>query len=230
MSYVPNNVYIYMAAFSGALAGMSVQGRQPVDTDAANYAGRTLVAGAWAQALDTVWGATADALDVEEAESLSIAFWSERQPAISVPYTLASNWLPEASTIAAIISQSEVYFASQGIVPAPLPSEDGEAVQIISAGTINNLPNSGESLLTLSGALGSVLLTGIVAPHGGAPFLDVVFDFNQQVTIANNSGLSAVGNRFSTPTGADLIFPPAGTFTAVRLRYSPSLNAWIVLG
>ena len=124
MSYTPNNIYVYMAAFSGALAGMGVQGRQPRDTVAADYSGQMLLAGAWAQALDTVWGPSADALNIEEAESLSIAFWSERQPLPLTPYTTASTWLSEAGAISAMMAQSKIYFASQGSAPAPVPNTE----------------------------------------------------------------------------------------------------------
>lgn len=125
MTYAVQNVYIFQAAYSGALAGMSVQGRQPVDTSSADYAGRTSLAGAWAQALDTVWGPTADSLNVDDAEALSLAFWSERQPLVLIPFTNPVFWLGEASAIAAIMTASEIYFASQGITPAPLPGGGG---------------------------------------------------------------------------------------------------------
>jgi len=125
MTYAVQNVYIFQAAYAGALAGMSVQGRQPVDSNSADYLGRSQLAGAWAQALDTVWGASANELDVDNAETLSSAFWSERQPLPFIPYLNPSFWLGEANTIAAMMAESEVYFASIGVTPAPIPGSGG---------------------------------------------------------------------------------------------------------
>src|SRR5277367_6678426 len=60
VNYVPLNVFVFDAAFSGALAGMVVGLRGGLTTSDGNlYSFAASVAGAWAMAHDTSWGSAA---------------------------------------------------------------------------------------------------------------------------------------------------------------------------
>jgi len=56
MSYTPNNTNLYIAAYSGAIAGMGVSGRIPTNTNTSIYNSLAITAGTWAESFDTEWG------------------------------------------------------------------------------------------------------------------------------------------------------------------------------
>jgi hypothetical protein len=120
MSYVPINVDAYTSAYSGALAGMAVSG-WIIDPTSSRYAQVAGIAGAFAQAFDTVWNdATAlNWLQFQAIESVCNEEFSGHAPGSldSASLALASNWVVPATACAALVLEAEVYFASQGITP-----------------------------------------------------------------------------------------------------------------
>jgi hypothetical protein len=130
MSYVPNNNAIFIAAFSGAAAGMGVNRGVPLDSHALDYTVLMMIAGAWAQAFDTSWGANPNStLDTEMAQSLSEEAWGQRTPGPQnvAKYLQPLNWKPQTDALVAQITAAESYFSGQGISPSP-PSSAGALV------------------------------------------------------------------------------------------------------
>lgn len=122
MPYVPNNVNVFTAAYAGAIAGMGTSDRVPSDANAADYAGLALIAGAFAQAIDTSWGLRATTfLDVEALQVLAEAAWQDRAPQATSFNILASSWAGLAASLVAMVVAGEAYFTSQGISPPPVP-------------------------------------------------------------------------------------------------------------
>src|SRR5271166_1054660 len=81
--YTPNSPAIFVAAFSGALAGMGASDRVPTDTDAADYAGLANVAGAFAESFDTAVGPIGMPVDTyitQSVEAVCEAVWEGRSP------------------------------------------------------------------------------------------------------------------------------------------------------
>lgn len=75
MSYTPNSTELYLAAFSGCLAGLGAQS-QPFGGDASYVAA---AASAFAQEVDTLWGGTAvTALDIDSMSSVCERVWADR--------------------------------------------------------------------------------------------------------------------------------------------------------
>ena len=64
-TYSPQNPSVFQAAFTGALAGIAVNNAPILDPVPADYLPADAIAGAYAQAVDTVWaGASADCLEL----------------------------------------------------------------------------------------------------------------------------------------------------------------------
>jgi hypothetical protein len=126
MSYVPNSLPIFQAAFSGAIAGMGASNRQPNDplpSDPVNT-GLAKVAGAFAIAYDIAWGMlAANQLNVESTQEVCSAAWWGRAPQANVTSNLNPNNFAElADALVAIVDAGDSYFASQGITPSPISS------------------------------------------------------------------------------------------------------------
>ncbi|VVB55258.1 Uncharacterised protein [uncultured archaeon] len=120
MPYAPINVAAYTSAFAGAIAGMAVSG-WIVDPTSADYNNATLVAGAFAQEFDTIWNnATAlNNLEIEAITSVVQQDFTGRGPGPlnSAQFQNPLNWTVAAKACAALILQSDIFFAGQGINP-----------------------------------------------------------------------------------------------------------------
>ncbi len=126
MSYSPNNVNVYTAAYSGAFAGMVSSGRYLKNSNMATYANRAAYAGAWAQQFDTLWGSNSlDQLQISAIAEHSNAVWEERTPTPDSPavgqYIDPTTYSEEITAIVAAINAEETFFAQQGITPPPYP-------------------------------------------------------------------------------------------------------------
>jgi hypothetical protein len=118
MAYTPNNTAVFIAAYAGACAGMGVSGRNPTSSSATEYAGLTLIAGAYAQEFDTLWGLTAsNTLVLSLIQTLSECIWLGRSPPQTSPFQVAAKYATEVNALVAITVQSETYFTAQGITP-----------------------------------------------------------------------------------------------------------------
>ena len=125
MTYSPNNLGIFSAAYEGALGSVNINTAKPTDPNPADYQIGATIAGAFAQSFDAIWGAkTASSLDIacvfscSEVLFLGMSLSPENLPAYAQPAT----WTPNAQAIYAIVIAAELYFASQGITPIPTSS------------------------------------------------------------------------------------------------------------
>jgi hypothetical protein len=125
MSYAPINIPAYVAAYSGAISGMAVSG-WITDPKSADYALVTAIAGAFAQEFDTVWNnaAALNSLEVSAITQIAAEDFSKRGPGplSSVVFATPSNWSQAAVACAALVLQSDAYFAGQAITPPPTGS------------------------------------------------------------------------------------------------------------
>lgn len=118
MAYNPINVAAYVAAYSGAIAGMAVGGWISSDSQD-TYTSATEVAGAFAQQFDIVWNDTATLNNLESKAITSIVQneFQNRQPSTDDSFKVPATWNRPAIACAALVLQSDAYFASQGINP-----------------------------------------------------------------------------------------------------------------
>lgn len=120
MTYVPINIPAYVSAYSGAIAGMAVPGWL-IDPTAADYQKVTTIAGAFAQEFDTLWASAAVLNNLENAAITQVVSenFSKRGPGpLNEPaFATPANWAQTASACIALILESDVYFAGQGIDP-----------------------------------------------------------------------------------------------------------------
>jgi hypothetical protein len=114
MSYTPNNQTVYMAAFTGAIAGMGSSNRTNVSDLSTTYDNLAVVAGAYAEEFDTTWGTqTTNPEQIALIEKLSEAAWVNRFPSNTVP----SPYNTIVKGLIAIIVASDTYLTSQGVTP-----------------------------------------------------------------------------------------------------------------
>jgi len=149
MAYTSLNIQIFTAAYCGALAGMGLSDRQITDQSAASYAGLASVAGAYAQAVDTAWGAARSAtlLDTEAIQSASQAFWQDRSPIPDSTNTLPATHASAALAMIATITAAESYYAAQGLTPPAIPGGSGgggfpNVADLAALGAVNWVTNA----------------------------------------------------------------------------------------
>lgn len=119
--YVPVNVNVYCAAYAGAFSGLAVSGRQLQNESptSSNYVFLAAVAGAFAQAVDVAWGATAISQLVLDALNASseATFQNRTSSASDLNSLLQSNWTNLAESIVASVTAEVTYVTGQGITP-----------------------------------------------------------------------------------------------------------------
>lgn len=120
MSYTPVNVDAYTNAYSGALAGMAISG-WIVDPSSADYANVAAIAGAFAEAFDTVWNnaTTLNWLQIQSIQSVCQEQFTGHAPGPleDASFAQASNWAVPAAACAALVLQGDAFVASEGITP-----------------------------------------------------------------------------------------------------------------
>lgn len=180
MAYVPVNIDVYTNAYAGTLSGMAVSGWivGPSPTD---YANVTAIAGAYAEAFDTVWNnaTTLNWLQIQVIQSVCQEQFRGHAPGSldNAIFTQPSNWAIAAAACAALVLESDAFVASEGITPntpgsgaggvtsfnarvgAVLPQDGDYASSEISNNS--NLPgaSSSDALNNLNSQLGGTALT-----------------------------------------------------------------------
>jgi hypothetical protein len=147
MAYTPINGFVFTTAYSSALAGMNTSGRQTPNLSAAALA---LVAGAFAQALDTLWddAVTPSQLVVQSFAENVTSFFEDRQPPVAM--TSASDWTGDAAEIIDVVVAAEAYYAEQGIVSPPWGGGGGSGITELT-GDIAAGPGAGVVAATMQG-------------------------------------------------------------------------------
>jgi hypothetical protein len=120
MSYTPNSVAVYIAAYTGALSGMAMSGRYLEMPHAAVIQEYAIAAGAFAQEFDTLYIAVDDesTAAVDLIREACLAVWENRSNA-----SHSSNPTHYEGVCSAIIDYVQgllAYFSSQGI-PTDVP-------------------------------------------------------------------------------------------------------------
>ena len=185
MSYVPNNLEIFLASFAGAVAGLGGGRGQTPTTNAAQDNPIANVALAFAESYDTVWGVTpSDSYQNAGTEEICEAAWESRGvPPLTAPAFTASTYTKWCTALIAAIVAGSTVLSGQGIVPPP-PALGG-TLQGTAPITVNgdNAPHS------ISGALSVAI---------GSPF--TIYGASSVATIATANVLTADGS-FTTPAG-----------------------------
>lgn len=126
MSYSPLNLTSWTAAYAGAFSGLVAGGRQPKDTHQSDYQQEALIAGAFAQEWDTLWGSGApDTLEVFAIFLACYGTFEGRNAALSTEALQPSTYTLLVAGIIAAIADADAYIRSQGIFPASWPSGGG---------------------------------------------------------------------------------------------------------
>jgi hypothetical protein len=209
MSYAPTNIGAFVSAYSGAISGMTTSGWL-VDPVQADYALVTQIAGAFAQAFDTVWANATplNNLEVEAISQIVSESFAHRSPGPQAEprFVLPSNWAVSAAACAALVLQCDAYFAGQGIDPGTPGGSGGTTVKVTSADTTPNFLAS--KLQAGSGVTFTVLNPGanerleVAASGGGGSILSLsnVVYVDKNGTGADPDG--SIANPFTTVTAA----------------------------
>ncbi len=117
---------------------MAVSGRVISSAVLADYAGAAQVAGAFAQAVDTAWGAVVSNAVENQAMGLACeAEWQDRSPLANTTNLTVATYTTTAAAICACVQSDRVYFAAQGITPLTGGSVNTLRAQVPLLATIN---------------------------------------------------------------------------------------------
>ena len=192
--YVVNNDAIFIAAYSGALAGMNVNGA-PRPSVAASYDPFAAIAGAFAQAFDTAWGAAANTqLDADLATSMSQQYWSERQALSTDP----AKYGAIAAQIIAEITSAENYFTAQGISPNPpspplTPGNLNEIQFVLGLATRSSATN------VPANAIVNFCSLVVILGYSGGTTIAVGRAGSASLLMATADNVATVANEYQTP-------------------------------
>jgi hypothetical protein len=164
MPYVPINVAAYTASFAGAIAGMAVSG-WITDSTTSNYTNVTRIAGAFAQSFDTVWNNATQLnnLEIEAITSIVQQDFRGRGPSDNPTFQNPNNWTVTAKACVALVLQSDIYFAGQGInpgvpTPPPPPAAASQLVWVSKGGNDTTGDGTDEQpFLTIGRAMTSII-------------------------------------------------------------------------
>jgi len=118
--YVPNNVQVYTAAFTGTAGGI-MQYRKSKNTAVLGFQKMSQVADAVAQAIDTIWVGVPTQLDID-----TIIYQTEAQFIGGFPLRLDPGFYgPLALTIMALVTAAQNQYAAEGITPPPIGGGGG---------------------------------------------------------------------------------------------------------
>jgi hypothetical protein len=119
MPYVPQDLFVFTAAMSGALAGMAVSGRVNTDAVPASYDNTVKMAGAFAQEVDTLWvtlGPTPTTeADVELLAGACQGLWEGRLPVFDASAIAPATYDIPCRALIAICKSSHNYFTANAI-------------------------------------------------------------------------------------------------------------------
>lgn len=122
MSYTPNSVQVYTAAFTGCVAGINAF-RRLFNTNVAAYNDTMRVADAWAQSIDGHWVGTPTLLDVYNIQGMSMAEFIDRYPNPKTePLSVVPNeYASQAMALLAQVQSAANRYAAEGIIPPAVP-------------------------------------------------------------------------------------------------------------
>ena len=139
MSYTPNNIYVYLQAFSGAVAGLLGQSKSLVTTPRGANTDTIDIAGAWAQEVDAQWGVSTnpDLFEYEEILNFSTELFQAINPQPSSRSTSPATYTSTVEALMVLLEDGEAYLSSQSITPPSIVSQT--AATVVSGQTYNLL-------------------------------------------------------------------------------------------
>ena len=199
--YVPHNTDLYLKANAGFMGGITA----PANTDvhAGDYTLYAQMADAYAQQVDTVWGAPAPtSYDLDAILEVSEAVWAARSPLGAVAGILPGSYTQVAEAVVARVQQANAQIVSEGIDP------NGGGVP----GGVTNV--TGTAPITSTG--GATPAIGITPATDGAAGSMSAADKTKLDGIAPGAAVSAV-------TGAAPIISSGGDTPAISI--SPATDS-----
>lgn len=119
MSYTPQNLELFNAAFNGALAGMERDGISAalnLDVATEDFADEVAAAGAFAQAVDSILtGPSVGTINAQLIYGLSIRYWKERRPMYVTDAGLPATYIGDVNGIGRIAIRAKNYYVAEGI-------------------------------------------------------------------------------------------------------------------
>jgi len=205
MSYVPNNAQIFIAAFSGAVAGMAAAGRFNTSNDPATYSAQVAAAGAFAQEFDTVYGVGASGtVEVSVVRDICNAEWASRVQTS----TRAADYLDVCNALIALATACTTYFTDQSL---PNPASGGT---VLTDGTYEGEPLTwNNTSAAWEPARSATVAVNMVVPGSGT-------EAGSNITISSPGGdvtvQSATGNVLVTSLNGEATLNSSGGFFAAH--------------
>lgn len=126
MSYTPVNLRVFLAAYSGAVSGMTASFRLQTSSNSATYTDIATIAGAFAQSFDTLYPGGTNSLELYITQEICEAVWEARTPqGLGAGFNEPATYNNISRALFAIIQASVSYFAAQGI-PTNAPTDDDQ--------------------------------------------------------------------------------------------------------
>jgi hypothetical protein len=103
--YTPNNLYIYLGALEGAIAGMAASEKVITNSDPLTYSSQAAMASAFAQAVDSQLPPQSNPLPATAnvlVSQLAYGVWQDRTPTPTAANLLPATYLPIAQALIAL--------------------------------------------------------------------------------------------------------------------------------
>jgi hypothetical protein len=130
--YAPNNICVYLKAYTGCLSGLGADGKQLLDptiSDETNYA---LMADAYAQQFDTTWGgASVTGYEEDAIEENSEAIWAGRSPLENSIASIPANYSGLVNGVIALVKAGLNQLTAEGINPNGCAPGSGPSQNIL---------------------------------------------------------------------------------------------------
>jgi hypothetical protein len=221
MSYTVQNPNVFTAAFSGALAGMGVSGRIVISANPTRYAGLIAIANAFAQQLDTLWGATpVGFLEVQAFQEATEALWQQRSPIPNTATLAPSTWEDECLALITIVQAAVAFYLTQGYTNPPIGGGGSDDHKVMVSVTDTTPDYLAAKLLFASG------LTATIENPGADEAIQIEATYDD--SLAPQLGTSLTQDAITalkgpTPSGLQQVFVNKGgsDITGNGTRYKP---------
>jgi hypothetical protein len=157
--YTPNQLDVYTAAYSGALAGMAISTQsQPTNASVGSYAAVAAAVQAFAQQLDTDWTSTPlgkpTVLEVETLFNASQIAWIDKGPTFVAPAFTPAAYDKTTKAIIALVEAADANFAVEGIVSPTWDAGGNPGTSLVGDGQMvfTGAMNMGSTLVDVSPA------------------------------------------------------------------------------
>jgi len=183
MSYIPNDVQVYTAAFTGCVGGM-ISERRITNGLSSSYSDIMRVADAWAQRVDSLWSGTPTLLDLDNIEEISQAEFSNRLPNPKDPEsTVPGTYTIVAMAMLAAVQSASNQYGNEGITPPPF----GQAALPITSGALTAMCES-----DVGGGEKNLFIGSNAVGDASATYKFLTWFFKDSMDFGVRGGLSTV--------------------------------------